>query len=79
MVNPKTCFDCKLCDKTNLAKPVAQQECIEGIPIVECTRKGNNAIITVPLAQTQAVCLEDTQPILPEHTHCQDITPKGEL
>jgi len=46
-----------------------------GTQVISCTKK-SGADIALAVALTQAVCLEDTQPILPEHTHCQDITPE---
>jgi len=85
MPEPKSCVTCTLCARKPqtesqkkagiLGDPIISTA--NGIQVVSCTRKAG-PYIALNIAKTQAVCLEDPQPVLPEHTHCQDITPTGE-
>lgn len=74
MTLPKTCFDCKLLDKTSLDKQGNPTLFQNAIPVLKCNR--TQAHIAFLLAKTQPVCLEDTTVVTPEHQHPQDVTPQ---
>ncbi len=71
---PSSCLTCTLCKRDEKTKKPIITTQLGGTDVIECTRKAG-AFVAVNIAESQAVCLEDTQQVLPNQLHLQDITP----